>query len=78
MELLGYKQAGPTLIAQDDYACICLTQGAKMYHKAKHTGTRVYRVRELASGHNPQVKLWKIDGQNQPSDLLTDAAQGGV
>ena len=44
-----------------------------MYHKAKQIDTRVYRVRELASGHHPQVKLWKIDGQNQPSDLLTKA-----
>ena len=73
MSLLGYEQTGPTLIAQDNYACICLTQGAKMYHKAKHIDTRVYRVRELASGSSPQVKLWKIDGQHQPSDLLTKA-----
>jgi len=73
MALLGYEQRGPTLIAQDNYACICLTQGAKMYHKAKHIDTRVYRVRELASGRQPQVKLWKIDGLHQPSDLLTKA-----
>ena len=73
MALLGYEQHGPTLIAQDHYACICLTQDAKMYHKAKHIDTRVYRVRELANGSAPQVKLWKIDGQHQPSDLLTKA-----
>jgi hypothetical protein len=71
MALLGYEKHEPTLIAQDNYACICLTQGAKMYHKAKHIDTRVYRVRELASGRQPQVKLWKIDGLYQPSDLLT-------
>ena len=75
MALSGYEQPEPKLIAQDNCACacICLTQGAKMYHKAKHIDTRVYRVRELASGRNPQVKLWKIDGQHQPSDLLTKA-----
>ena len=73
MALLGYEQHGLTLIAQDNYACICLAQGANMYLKAKHIDTRVYRVRELANGSAPQVKLWKIDGQHQPSDLLTKA-----
>jgi len=73
MALFGYELPGPTLIAQDKHACICLTQGAKMYHKATHIDTRVYRVRELASGSTPRVKLWKIDGQQQPSDLLTKA-----
>ena len=59
--------------ALDNYACICLTQGAKMYHKAKHIDTRVYRVRELASGRDPQAKIWRIDGRHQPSDFLTKA-----
>jgi hypothetical protein len=42
MNLLGYSQLSPiTPIAQDNNACICLTQGARMYHKAKHIDTRV-------------------------------------
>ena len=73
MSMLGYPQLGPTPIAQDNYACICLTQGARMYHKAKHIDTRVYRVRELSSGDNPEVRLWKIAGADQPSDLFTKA-----
>ena len=73
MNLMGYEQAGPTPIAQDNYACICLTRGARMYHKAKHIDTRIYRVRELASGKTPAVKLWKIDSANQPSDIFTKA-----
>jgi hypothetical protein len=44
-----------------------------MYHKAKHIDTRVYKVRELSSGDNPEVKLWKIDGSDQPSDIFTKA-----
>ncbi len=37
-------------IAQDNMACIFLNQGARMYHKAKHIDTRVYKLRELSSG----------------------------
>ena len=73
MELLGFQQTGPTPIAQDNYACICLTKGARMYHKAKHIDTRIYRVRELSSGVDPAVRLWKIDGAAQPSDIFTKA-----
>ena len=71
MEQIGYSQNTPTLIAQDNMVCIYLTQGARMYHKDKHIDTRVYKVRELSSGHNPEVKLWKIDGSDQPSDIFT-------
>ena len=73
MEQLGYQQNAPTPIAQDSMACIFLTQGARMYHKAKHIDTRVYKVRELSSSERPEVKLWKIDGSDQPSDLFTKA-----
>jgi KUP system potassium uptake protein len=73
MEQIGYAQGSPTPIAQDNMACIYLTQGARMYHKAKHIDTRVYKVRELSSGDNPEVKLWKIDGSEQPSDIFTKA-----
>ena len=42
-----------------------------MYNRAKHIDTRIYNVRELASGDDPQVKLYKIAGELQPSDMLT-------
>ena len=73
MSLLGFEQKSPTLIAQDNNACIYLTQGARMYHKAKHIDTRIYRVRELSSGTNPEIKLWKVGGEHQPSDIFTKA-----
>jgi hypothetical protein len=44
-----------------------------MYHKAKHIDTRIYRVRELSSGANPEIKLWKVGGEHQPSDIFTKA-----
>jgi hypothetical protein len=73
MEQIGYAQKSPTLIAQDNMTCIYLTQGDRMCHKAKHLDTRMYKVRELSSGDNPEVKLWKIDGSDQPSDIFTKA-----
>jgi len=45
MELLGYEQTAPTLIAQDknNNACIFLVKGSGMYACAKHIDTRVHR-----------------------------------
>ena len=71
MSILGYEQGKPTMIAQDNNACIFLVKGAGMYNRAKHIDTRIYNVRELASGDDPQVKLYKIAGDLQPSDMLT-------
>jgi hypothetical protein len=71
MDLMGYKQKGPTLIAQDNNACIFLVKGSGMYARAKHIDTRVHRVREFAAGPEPQVKLYKIAGEYQPADIFT-------
>jgi len=71
MELLGYEQTAPTLIAQDDNARIFLVKGSGMYVRAKHIDTRVHRVREFASGDKPEVKLYKIAGEYQPADIFT-------
>ena len=42
-----------------------------MYNRAKHIDTRVYRVRELASGEAPEVEVYKIAGEYQPADIFT-------
>ena len=42
-----------------------------MYNRAKHIDTRVYRVRELASGETPEVAVYKIAGEYQPADIFT-------
>ena len=69
LDLMGYKQAVPTLIAQDNNACIYLVKGAGMYQRAKHIDTRIYRVRELSASGD--VSLYKVPGEYQPADLLT-------
>jgi len=50
MDMMGYKQSGATSIAQDNNACIFLVKGSGMYNQARHIDTRVYRIRELATG----------------------------
>jgi hypothetical protein len=71
MELMGYAQSQPTWIAQDNAACIYLAKGAGMYNRAKHIDTRIYRIRELASGDHPEVDVYKIAGELQPADIFT-------
>ena len=71
MELLGYEQTAPTLIAQDNNACIFLVKGSGTYARAKHIDTRVHRVREFAAGDKLEVKLYKIAGEYQPADIFT-------
>ena len=41
------------------------------FNKAKHIDTRVYRVRELAAGEQPEISVYKVAGNYQPADLLT-------
>ena len=69
LDLMGYKQVVPTLIAQDNNACIYLVKGAGMYQRAKHIDTRIYRVRELSASGD--VSLYKVPGEYQPADLFT-------
>jgi len=71
MELLGYEQTAPTIIAPDNNACIFLVKGSDMYARAKHIDTRVHWVRELASSDNSEVKLYKIAGEYQPAKIFT-------
>jgi len=71
MDMMGCKQIAATAIAQDNNACIFLVKGSCMYNRGRHIDTRVYHIRELATGATPEVKLLKIAGMEQPSDLFT-------
>ena len=70
MQLLEYEQTAPTLIAQDNNACIFLVKGSGVHARAKYIDTRVHRVREFAAGDKPEVK-YKIAGEDQPADIFT-------
>ena len=46
-EELGYPQLAPTMMHEDNMACIFMSESAAMYHKARHIDTRVYHLRDL-------------------------------
>ena len=48
-----------------------VVKGSGMYNRARHIDTRVYRIRELGIGVTPEVRLYKIAGEDQPSDIFT-------
>jgi len=70
MELLGYEHTAPTLIAQNNNACIFLVKGSGTYARAEHIDTRVHRVTEFASGDKPVAKLYTIAGKYQPANIF--------
>ena len=71
LDMMGYKQRGATPITQDNNVCIFLVKGSGMYNRARHIDTRVYHIRELATGASPEVILYEIVGGDQPSDIFT-------
>mmetsp|Transcript_62060 Transcript_62060/g.128458 ORF Transcript_62060/g.128458 Transcript_62060/m.128458 type:complete len:483 (-) Transcript_62060:314-1762(-) len=68
-EELGFPQDGPTILYEDNMACIYMSESAAMYHKARHIDTRVYHLRELCSGG--LLKLVKVESAKQVADSLT-------
>eukprot|EP00961_Rhodomonas_salina_P037964 509986-Rhodomonas_salina.1 len=47
-DAMGFKQSGPTPVAEDNIVCIYMSKSSAMYHKAKAINTRVDR--EAQSG----------------------------
>jgi len=72
MEMMSYKQRAATPIAQDNNACIYLMKGPGIYNRARHIDTQVYQIRELESEPCPEVRLFRIDSEDQPSDVFTN------
>ena len=57
---LGYAQGAPTVLFEDNMACIYMSRSSAMYHKARHIDTRVYHLRELCRRGEQQVALMTI------------------
>jgi len=66
---LGFEQKEPTIIHQDNQACIALA-GNPIYHKrTKHIDIRYHYVRERVE--NGDVALVHVPSERQLADLLT-------
>jgi len=66
---LGYAQGAPTILYEDNMACIYMSCSSAMYHKARHIDTRVYHLRELC--RRGEMKLEKVASEFQAADSLT-------
>ena len=68
---LGIKPAEPTVIYEDNWACIHLSRNAVLHNKSKHIDVRVYHLRDLCKAG--VMTLIKISTHLQVADALTKA-----
>ena len=69
LETMGYEQIGPTLVGEDNVACIHMSESSAMFHKGKHIDVCVYRLREFVA--DKIMKLYYINTSSQVADTLT-------
>jgi len=69
---LGYKQKSPTVLFEDNAACIYSSDPDRpVSSRSKHINTHVYRLRDLV--RDGVLKLFKIETSEQMADGLTKA-----
>eukprot|EP00961_Rhodomonas_salina_P202104 2725981-Rhodomonas_salina.1 len=68
---LGIRQTQPTIVFEDNWACIHLSRNVVLHHKSKHIDVRVYHLRDLCKAGI--MSLLKIGTDNQVADALTKA-----
>ena len=71
LDELGIKPAEPTVVYEDNWACIHLSRNAVLHNKSKHIDVRVYHLRDLCKAG--VMTLIKISMQLQVADALTKA-----
>eukprot|EP00961_Rhodomonas_salina_P163520 2202319-Rhodomonas_salina.1 len=71
LDQLGIPQTQPTIVFEDNWACIHLSRNAVLHHKSKHINVRVYHLRDLCKAGI--MSLLKIGTDDQVADALTKA-----
>ena len=66
---LGLEQKQPTIVFEDNWACIHLSRNAVLHHKSKHIDVRVYHLRDLCK--RGVMNLLKIGTESMVADTLT-------
>ena len=69
LERLGAVQLQPTVLFEDNQACIQMSVKSGSFKRAKHIDTRVYRLRELCQ--DGILVLVKVATDFQVADILT-------
>ena len=71
LEELGFQQKKPTILFEDNFACIYLSKKDGSINRMKHIDTRVHRLRELT--REAVIVLTKIHTGEQIADTFTKA-----
>ena len=66
---MGYSQLGPTVMFEDNQACIYMSKRSGQINRAKHIDLRVHKLRELVA--DKCVVLRKVGTLDQVADLFT-------
>jgi hypothetical protein len=66
---LGSKQDGPTMIMEDNQACIAMSNNPILQKRTKHIDVRYHFIREKVE--SKEVELVYIRAQHQLADILT-------
>jgi len=76
MEYLGYAQQEPTVIFEDNTACIVLSQDPIHACRTKHIDLRRMYLKELC--HRQVVRLVAVKTEFQHADFLTKSLPADV
>jgi hypothetical protein len=72
LEEMGQKQSQPTVLFEDNAACIYAATNSKPFgQRAKHIDTRLFKLREFLE--EKTIDLQKVTSQNNVADCLTKA-----
>jgi hypothetical protein len=69
LEELGHKQAGPTIMNEDNKACIAFSKNNTCHNRTKHIDIRAYALRDMV--REGTVVLSHIETKDQLADMLT-------
>eukprot|EP00961_Rhodomonas_salina_P140955 1897270-Rhodomonas_salina.2 len=71
LEELGFPQTEPTIVFEDNWACIHMSRNSVLHHKTKNIEVQVYHLRDLYLAGI--MNLHKISTNDMVADALTKA-----
>jgi len=66
---VGMEQKGPTIIMEDNQACIAMSENPGLHRKTRHIDVRFHYLRDMVDKGN--VKLVYVPTEHQLADLFT-------
>ena len=69
LDELGYSQSEPTVMYEDNKACISFSKNNTSHDRTKHIDMRAYNLREFV--RDGVIKMMHVDTSEQLADMLT-------